>query len=118
RQKLVETGDVDIMIAIRSNFFYTRTVPCELWFLNRSKPKARKDTVLMIAARKVYRKVTRKMYDFSPAQEQNLLAIVCLYRGETERYLQRVSQYLGRVADEALACFERSEDLGNPAQPL
>ena len=40
RRKLIETGDVDIMIAIRSNFFYTRTVPCELWFLNRNKPKA------------------------------------------------------------------------------
>ena len=39
RQKLIETGDVDLMIAIRSNFFYTRTVPCELWFLNRAKPE-------------------------------------------------------------------------------
>ena len=47
RQKLVETGDVDIMIAIRSNFFYTRTVPCELWFLNRAKPEEHRDTVLM-----------------------------------------------------------------------
>ena len=37
RRKLVETGDVDVMIAIRSNFFYTRTVPCELWFLNRNE---------------------------------------------------------------------------------
>ena len=35
RRKLIETGDVDVMIAVRSNFFYTRTVPCELWFLNR-----------------------------------------------------------------------------------
>ena len=42
RQKLIETGDVDIMIAIRSNFFYTRTVPCELWFFNRGK--ARRNT--------------------------------------------------------------------------
>ena len=38
RRKLIETGDVDVMIAIRSNFFYTRTVPCELWFFNRAKP--------------------------------------------------------------------------------
>jgi type I restriction enzyme M protein len=71
RRKLVETGDVDIMIAIRSNFFYTRTVPCELWFLNRGKPEAHRDKVLMIDARNVYRKVTRKIYDFSPEQEQN-----------------------------------------------
>lgn len=118
RQKLVETGDVDIMIAIRSNFFYTRTVPCELWFLNRNKPKAHKDKVLMLDARNVYRKVTRKIYDFSPEQQQNLQAIVWLYRGETDRYLQLVSQYLGNVADEAIACFEVEDDLGQTFQPL
>ena len=72
------------MIAIRSNFFYTRTVPCELWFLNRAKPEEHEDKVLMIDARNIYRKVTRKIYDFSPEQEQNILAIVWLYRGQTE----------------------------------
>ncbi len=60
RHKLVETGDVDVMISIRSNFFYTRTVPCELWHFDRSKPADRRDKVLMIDARSIYRKVTRK----------------------------------------------------------
>ena len=82
RRKLVETGDVDVMIAVRSNFFYTRTVPCELWFLNRAKPERHRDKMLMIDARNVYRKLTRKIYDFSPEQQQNLQAIVWLYRGE------------------------------------
>lgn len=118
RQKLVETGDVDAMIAIRSNFFYTRTVPCELWFLNRNKPKAQKNQVLMIDARNVYHKVTRKIYDFSPEQQQNLQAIVWLYRGETERYLELLSQYLGDVVDEALACFDLEDEAGQTAQPL
>ena len=54
------------MIAIRGNFFYTRTVPCELWFLNKAKPKAFQDKVLMLDARGVYRKATRKIFDFSP----------------------------------------------------
>lgn len=117
RQKLIETGDVDIMIAIRSNFFYTRTVPCELWFLSRSKPAEHRDKVLMLDARNVYRKVTRKIYDFSPEQEQNLLAIVWLYRGETDRYLELVSDYLGQVVDEAQACMELEVD-GETAQPL
>ena len=40
RQKIVETGDVDVMMSIRSNFFYTRTVPCELWFFDRASPKS------------------------------------------------------------------------------
>ncbi len=116
RQKLIETGDVDIMIAIRSNFFYTRTVPCELWFLNRDKPKKHQNKVLMLNARNVHRKVMRKIYDFSPEQEQNLLAIVWLYRDETDRYLQLVSNYLGQSIDEAQACMEREE--GETTHPL
>lgn len=87
RRKLVQTGDVDVMIAIRSNFFYTRTVPCELWHFDRSKPVERRDQVLMIDARNVYRKVTRKIYDFSPEQLANLTAIVWLYRGQQDRFL-------------------------------
>ncbi len=118
RQKLVETGDVDVMIAIRSNFFYTRTVPCELWFLNRGKPKQHRDKVLMIDARNTYRKVTRKIYDFSPEQEQNILAIVWLYRGQTERYLDLVAGYCRRMLDEGQACFNTQGDDGNPIKPL
>ena len=68
RKKIVETGDVDVIISIRSNFFYTRTVPCELWFFDRAKPAERKDKVLMLDARQVYRKVTRTIHDFSPEQ--------------------------------------------------
>lgn len=118
RQKLIETGDVDIMIAIRSNFFYTRTVPCELWFLNRGKPEHHRDKVLMIDARNVYRKVTRKIYDFSPEQEQNLLAIVWLYRGQTERYLDLVAGYCRRMLDEGATCFTAQDDDGQPVEPL
>ena len=118
RRKLVETGDVDVMIAVRSNFFYTRTVPCELWFLNRAKPEHRRDKVLMIDARNDYRKLTRKIYDFSPEQQQNLQAIVWLYRGDTDRFLGLVSQYLGDVADEGMACIEWEDDDGETSRPL
>ena len=83
RKKLIEAGHVDVMMAIRSGFFYTRTVPCELWFLDKDKPEERRDKVLMIDARNVYRKVTRKIYDFTPEQQKNLSAIVWLYRGQS-----------------------------------
>nr|AAU82151.1 type I restriction-modification system DNA methylase [uncultured archaeon GZfos11A10] len=118
RQKLVETGDVDVMVAIRSNFFYTRTVPCELWFLNRDKPEAHRDKVLMIDARNIYRKVTRKIYDFSPEQQQNLLAIVWLYRGQTEKYLDLVSGYCRHTLDEGAGCFSTEDESGETIQPL
>jgi type I restriction enzyme M protein len=101
RRKLIETGDVDVMIAIRSNFFYTRTVPCELWHFDRSKPAERKDQVLMLDARGVYRKVTRKIYDFSPEQQANLAAIVWLYRSQQERFLGLVQSYITRLGAEA-----------------
>jgi type I restriction enzyme M protein len=103
RRKIVETGDVDVMISIRSNFFYTRTVPCELWHFDRAKPTERKDKVLMLDARNVYRKVTRKIYDFSPEQMQNLAAVVWLYRGQRERFLGLVKDYLGRLCAESAA---------------
>ena len=101
RRKLVETGDVDVMIAIRSNFFYTRTVPCELWHFDRAKPTERKDRVLMLDARNIYRKVTRKIYDFSPEQQANLAAIVWLYRGQQDRFLGLVRGYLASTCQEA-----------------
>lgn len=103
RRKIVETGDVDVMISIRSNFFYTRTVACELWHFDRGKPAERKDKVLMIDARSIYRKVTRKIYDFSPEQMRNLAAIVWLYRGQQARFLRLVKDYLGRVCEESAA---------------
>ena len=114
RRKLVETGDVDVMIAIRSNFFYTRTVPCELWHLDRSKPEERRDQVLMIDARNVYREVTRKIYDFSPEQLANLTSVVWLYRGQQARFLDLVQGYFTKVCEEValvpaeLAAFENT----------
>jgi type I restriction enzyme M protein len=101
RRKIVETGEVDVMISIRSNFFYTRTVPCELWHFDRAKPKERRDQVLMLDARNVYRKVTRKIYDFSPEQLANLTAIVWLYRGQSDRFIELVQSYLDRTLSEA-----------------
>src|SRR5438093_2293426 len=101
RRKIVETGDVDVMVSIRSNFFYTRSVPCELWHFDRAKPPARRDKVLMLDARNVYRKVTRKIFDFSPEQMQNLAGIVWLYRGQKKRFLDLVKDYLARVCAES-----------------
>jgi type I restriction enzyme M protein len=114
RKKIVETGDVDVMISIRSNFFYTRSVPCELWFFDRGKPKEHRDKVLMLDARNIYRKVTRKIYDFSPEQMQNLSAIVWLHRGQRDRFLKLIEQYFAAICQESreigpkIEMFERT----------
>lgn len=278
RRKLVETGDVDVMISIRSNFFYTRTVPCELWFFDKGKPdspnepsppaplpqvegskhyrggfefsglkkKARdlrkkqtdaeellwellrnrqlagvkfrrqhqfgdyildfystesklcvecdgeihgakgqqakdakrdaylrsqgltvlrfsnqevldetgvvlekifeslpstpgrgvggegkfcapepfnhRDNVLMIDARNIFRKVTRKIYDFTPEHLQNLTSIVWLYRGQSERFTKLVQSYFGSVCEHAATVPEALEGFttafGKALEPL
>ena len=111
RERLIKSGHVDMMVAIRSGFFYTRTVPCELWFLNKAKPEKYKDKVLMLDARNVHRRVTRKIYDFSPEQLQNLLSIVWLYRGETGRFWKLIEEYLERSVEELEASvFPRREN--------
>src|SRR5204863_3753182 len=103
-------GDVDVVVSIRSNFFYTRTVPCELWHLDRGKSADRRDLVLMLDARNIYRKVTRKIYDFAPEQLQNLTAIVWLHRGQKERFVALVQSYLDRTLTEATAITEKAAD--------
>ncbi len=118
RQKLVETGHVDAMVAIRSNFFYTRTVPCELWFFDKAKPAEHKDHVLMLDARNTYRKVTRKIYDFAPDQLANLTAIVWLYRGEQQRFLDLVAEHLGETVAAARDCREPLIALRNAIDTL
>jgi type I restriction enzyme M protein len=107
RRKLIGTGHVDAMIAIRPNFFYTRSVPCELWFFDKAKPVAMQDKVLMLDARNVFRKVTRKIYDFSREQLNNLSAIVWLYRGKTDKFLALVDEYLKYIQRESLLISDK-----------
>lgn len=101
REELIATQAVDVIISIGTNFFYTKSLPCTLWFFDKGKPAARKDKVLMIDARNIYRVVTRKINDFSDEQLQNITAIAWLYRGEQERYLELVGEYLNQTHQEA-----------------
>jgi len=83
RQKLIETGAVDVIVSVGSNFFYTVTLPCTLWFFDRAKNKcAHSGTVLFLDARHIFRQVDRAHRDFTPEQIEFLANIVRLYRGE------------------------------------
>ena len=101
REKLVKTGAVDVMVAIGNNFFYTRSLPCTLWFFDRAKEndELKEDKVMMLDARKIYRKVTSKVNDFSPEQLQNLICIVNLYRGSTRKFESTIKNYLQTATD-------------------
>lgn len=80
RQRLIETGAVDVIVSVGSNFFYTVTLPCTLWFFDKGTRNA--DTVLFLDARHIYRQIDRAHRDFTPHQIEFLSNIVRLYRGE------------------------------------
>ncbi len=83
RKQLIEARAVDVMVAVGPNLFYTVTLPCTLWFLDRGKVKTpRADTVLFIDARHIYRQVDRAHRDWTPAQIGFIANLVRLYRGE------------------------------------
>jgi len=83
RQKLLKANAVDVIVSIGSNFFYTVTLPCTLWFLDRGKSKTnRKEKVLFIDGRRVFRQIDRAHRDFTPEQIEFIANIVRLYRGE------------------------------------
>lgn len=93
REKLVLTGDVDVMVSVGNNFFYTLSLPCSLWFFDKAKRLENKNRVLFIDARNYYTVVDRTLNEWSEWQLKNLQAIVHLYRGETEKYCQLVAEY-------------------------
>lgn len=99
RQKLVETGHVDAMISVSNNFFYTKSLPCSLWFLDKGKSEAIKDKVLFIDARNYYTVVDRTLNEWSEWQLKNINAIVWLYRGETEKYKSLLKIYYAFITD-------------------
>jgi type I restriction enzyme M protein len=83
RKQLIESGAVDVMVSIGSNFFYTVTLPCTLWFLDKGKRGSeREDRVLFLDARQIYRQIDRAHRDFTAEQIAFLTSIVRLYRGE------------------------------------
>ena len=95
RKKIVDRGIVDCMVSMPSNMFFTVTLPATLWFLDKQKARTdRKDKILFLDARNVYRQIDRAHREWTEEQTQNLAAVVRLYRGETERYLELINTYL------------------------
>ena len=103
REKLVKTGCVDVMISVGNNFFYTKSLPCSLWFFDRAKSGAIRDKVLFIDARNYYTVVDRTLNEWSEWQLKNLNAIVWLYRGETDKYAALLREYRDYLCAQASA---------------
>lgn len=98
RQKLVETGHVDVMVSVGNNFFYTKSLPCSLWFFDKGKREKLQNKVLFIDARNYYTVVDRTLNEWSDWQLKNLNAIVWLYRGEPEKYRKLLKEYYAEIS--------------------
>ena len=98
REQLVQTGHVDVMVSVGNNFFYTKSLPCSLWFFDKGKKDELQDKVLFIDARNYYTVVDRTLNEWSSWQLKNLNAIVWLYRGETDKYRALVDEYSETLA--------------------
>lgn len=101
REKLVKSGHVDAMLYVGNNFFYTKNLPCTLWFLDKGKPQELRDKVLFIDAQNYHTAIDTTHNEWSPWQLKNLTAIVWLYRGETEKYAALVDEYCAAMREMA-----------------
>ncbi len=116
REQLIKTGDVDVMLSVGNNFFYTKSLPCTLWFFDKAKREENRDKILFIDARNYYTAVDRTLNEWSEWQMKNLNAIVWLYRGETDKYIELVNEYRDQVA-EFLNMVEYIEDVPDGYRP-
>ena len=110
RRKLVESGHVDVMVSVSNNFFYTKSLPCSLWFFDKGKSEELQDKVLFIDARNYYTVVDRTLNEWSEWQLKNLNAIVWLYRGQTEKYAELIQQYKDAVYQYTYSSTDRDLD--------
>lgn len=111
RKALIETGCVDAMLSVGNNFFYTKSLPCSLWFLDKNKNDNIKDKVLFIDARNYYTVVDRTLNEWSEWQMKNLNAIVWLYRGEVEKYSALLEEYGNAIRNAVSELPKESENL-------
>jgi len=110
REKMIRAGAVDVMVAIGSNFFYTVTLPCTLWFLDKNK-ESRKDQVLFIDARNIFRQINRRHREFTPAQIEYISRIVRLYRGEDVSDFDSVLDNQKKELEEQKSILEEEKKL-------
>jgi len=83
RRLMIEAKGIDVMISVGPKMFYTVTLPCVLWFIDKGKSQTpRADTILFIDVRHIFRQVDRAHRNWTDAQVGFMANIVRLYRGE------------------------------------
>lgn len=117
RRKLVESGDVDVLLYVGNNFFYTKSLPCTLWFFDKGKPYELRDKVLFIDAQRYHTAVSATLNEWTPWQLKNLSAIVWLYRGEIDKYEALLGEYRAYAEDCAGMFGDTGDELLDITEP-
>ena len=99
RENLLKTGHVDSMLSVGNNFFFTKSLPCTLWFFDKTKPEAIEDEVLFLDMRSYFHVIDTTHNDWTPWQIRNISAIRWLWRGEKEKYAQLLADYKAAIAE-------------------
>ena len=110
REQLVKTGHVDVMVSVGNNFFYTKSLPCSLWFFDKGKSENLKDKILFIDARNYFTEVDRTLNEWSEWQLKNLNAIVWLYRGEVWKYKSLLLDYKNSLQQQLWDAIDSAAD--------
>ena len=113
REKLIKTGHVDCMMSVGNNFFYTKSLPCSIWFFDKGKSSEILDKTLFIDARNYYTVVDRTLNEWTDWQLKNLNAIVWLYRGETDKYQALLSEYRNAIKETIVEIGHSELDIVN-----
>lgn len=111
REQLVKTGHVDVMVSVGNNFFYTKSLPCSLWFFDKGKKDELLNKVLFIDARNYYTVVDRTLNEWSEWQLKNLNAIVWLHRGEVDKYSELLVEYETSIKTDVLNLRKEGQEL-------
>jgi type I restriction enzyme M protein len=110
RKKILQDKAVDVMISVGPNMFYTVTLPCQLWFLDKGKKNTdRADKVLFLDIRHIFSQIDRAHRELTPQQIEFIANIVNLYRGEKPEFVNSSEELF---ADGGISTTEYRDVLG------
>lgn len=81
RKNIIEADLVDCIVAMPSNLFYTVTIPCSVWIINRNKKQ--KGNTLFINASSLGTMVTRKLRELTEEDIQKIANTYHIYQNDT-----------------------------------
>mgnify|MGYP005760292985 FL=1 len=81
RKNIIEADLVDCIVAMPSNLFYTVTIPCSIWIINRNKKQ--KGNTLFINASNMGTMVTRKLRELTEEDIHKIADTYHNYQNDT-----------------------------------